>query len=86
MYYDFHFCAHGHSIENCKALKYNVQALIKGGYLNFLNEPNPNVIDNPWPNHVEPNVNVIIKEQSRKIKTNVEELKTPMMVIYEALV
>ena len=63
-----------------------MQALIKGGYLNFSDEPNPNVIDNPLPNHDEPKVNAITKDQSWKIKTKVEEVKTLIKVIYEALV
>ena len=38
------------------------------------------------PNHAEPKVNAITKEKSQKIKTNVEEVKTPIKVIYEVLV
>ena len=34
-YYEFHLAVQGYLIENCKALKYQVQALIEGGYLNF---------------------------------------------------
>ena len=60
-YCDYHFGAQGHSIENYKALKYIVQALIKGGYLDFLYEPDPNVIDNLLPKHVELKVNAITK-------------------------
>ena len=85
-YCDYHFGAQGHSIENCKALKYRVQALIKGGYLDFLDEPDPNVIKNLFANHAEPKVNAITKKQSQKIKTNVEEVKAPIKVIYEVLV
>ena len=54
--------------------------------MDFLDKPNPKVIDNLLPNHVEPKVNAITKEQSQKIKTNVEDVKTPMKVIYEVLV
>ena len=32
---EFHLVAQGHSTEDCKALKYHVQALIEGGYLNL---------------------------------------------------
>ena len=67
-------------------MKYSVQALIKGGYLDFLDELNLKVIDNFLPNHAEPKVNAITKEQSWKIKINVEKVKTPMKVIYEVLV
>ena len=31
----FHLGAQGHSTEDCEELKYQVQALIEGGYLNF---------------------------------------------------
>ena len=61
-------------------------AIINSGYLNFSDEPNPNVINYPLPNHAELKVNAITKEQSQKIKTNVKEVKTPMKVIYEVLV
>ena len=43
------------------------------------------MIDNLLPNHAKPKVNAITKEQSQKIKSNVEEVKSPIKVIYEAL-
>ena len=53
--------------------------------MDFLDELDPNVIDNLLPNHAEPKVNAITKDQSQKIKSNVEEVKSPIKVIYEAL-
>ena len=32
---EFHLGAQGHSTEDCEALKYQVQALMEDGYLNF---------------------------------------------------
>ena len=37
-YCEFHLGVQGHSIENCKALKHQVQALIEWGYMNFQKE------------------------------------------------
>ena len=54
--------------------------------MDFLDEPDPNVIKNLLANHAEPKVNAITKKQSQKIKTNVEEVKAPIKVIYEVLV
>ena len=79
VYYDYHFGAQGHSTENCKALKYRVQALIKGGYLDFLDESKPNVTADPLPNHAGPNVNTIMEDLGTRIKIKVDE-------VYKALI
>ena len=34
-YCEFHLVVQGHSIEDCEALKYQVQGLMERGYLNF---------------------------------------------------
>ena len=56
-------------------MKYKVQLLIKVGWLDFNRNNRPNVMANPLPNHVEPNVNAIVEESSMKIKTRVDEVK-----------
>ncbi|XWS60757.1 hypothetical protein CRYUN_Cryun07bG0063700 [Craigia yunnanensis] len=35
-HYEFHLGTQGHSTDDCEALKYQVQALMEGGYLNFV--------------------------------------------------
>lgn len=55
---EFHSGAPGHSVENCKALKYKVQEIIESKAVMFA--PNgPNMNKNPMPPHNKPTVNMI---------------------------
>ena len=50
---DYHYGIKGHSIDNCLALKNQVQALKNAGYISFGFDKagGPNVISNLLPNH-----------------------------------
>ena len=58
----YHVGSLGHMIEECIALKYKVRDLIKAGVLKFYSKDEPNVIDNPFPNHV--GINMIERSSS----------------------
>ncbi|XP_017970376.1 PREDICTED: uncharacterized protein LOC108660637 [Theobroma cacao] len=82
---DYHFGIQGHSIENCTALKHKVQALIKAGLLNFTKKDSSSVDGNPLPNHGGPTVNAIREGMIRRVKKNVDEIRTLMDRVFEAL-
>ncbi|CAJ2674231.1 unnamed protein product [Trifolium pratense] len=54
----FHQGAPGHDIEQCFALKHEVQKLIRANTLSF-KDTNPNVQANPLPNHGSASVNMV---------------------------
>ena len=57
---DYYAEGAGHSIENCLALKRNVQSLINDGWLSFKKVgEKPDVNNNPLPNHENPKVNIV---------------------------
>ncbi|XP_019449507.1 PREDICTED: uncharacterized protein LOC109352108 [Lupinus angustifolius] len=74
----------GHSIEHCRALKYNVQQLINTKQLVF-GENIPDVDQNPLPNHGSQGVNVVEGVQDGLYIWEVHEIKTPMKVIYQEM-
>lgn len=81
---EFHSDAPGHSIENCKALKYKVQDLIDSKAITFApNEPNVN--NNHMPPHNKANVNMVKLDDGRKVISSVSELKTPLIEIKHIL-
>lgn len=81
---EFHSGAPGHSIENCKALKYKVHDLIDSKAIIFV--PNgPNVNNIPMPPHNKPNVNMVEMDNGRRLITFVDELKTPLIKINNML-
>ncbi|XP_017985253.1 PREDICTED: uncharacterized protein LOC108663874, partial [Theobroma cacao] len=82
---DYHFGIQGHSTENCTALKYKVQALIKAGLLNFVKKDSSSVDGNPLPNHGRPTVNAIHEGMIRRVKKGIDEIQTPMDKVFEAL-
>ena len=65
-------------------LKYKVQLLIKAGWLDFNKSNESNVMENPLPNHVGPNVNTIMEELGTQIKIKVDEVKSLMDEVYKA--
>jgi len=78
----YHSGAKGHSIENCIRLKEVVQGIINEGRLTF--DAPPSVGTNPLPNHGGNTVNTI-DDGAVHVKRKVEEIITPMKVVYQAL-
>ncbi|XP_057453231.1 uncharacterized protein LOC130745105 [Lotus japonicus] len=79
---DYHAGAIGHSTENCWPLKHKVQALIDAKWLTFTEEADPNIKKNPLPNHGEQSTNAIEESLGQEMVENVDEVKTPMGVIF----
>ena len=84
---DYHYGVRGHSIENCLALKNQVQALKNAGYVNFGYNMDgvPNIISNPLPNHPGPKINAIFESFIGERKVCVKDIVTPLGVIFEKL-
>ena len=85
---DYHYGVKDHSIENCLALKNQVQALKNVGYVNFdYNKDGvPNIISNPLPNYSAPKINAIFVSFMGERKTYVRNIVTPLEVVYEKFV
>ena len=85
---DYHYGIKSHSTENCLALKNQVQALKNTGYVNFgyNKDGGPNIISNPLPNHSGPRINGILESFMDERKTYVQNVITPIRVIFEKLV
>ncbi|XP_027337245.1 uncharacterized protein LOC113850932 [Abrus precatorius] len=81
---EYHVGGIGHSMENCRALKFKVQDLINVKWLDF-KEDNPSIRSNPLPEHGGPSVNAIEKESACVLKRKVEEVTTPLKVIFAGL-
>ncbi|XP_050895943.1 uncharacterized protein LOC127102641 [Lathyrus oleraceus] len=81
---EFHYGAPGHSIEICKALKYKVQDLIDSKAITFAPK-GPNVNNNPMPPHNNASVNMMEADNGRRLMSCVDELKTPLIEIKNAL-
>ncbi|XP_027337054.1 uncharacterized protein LOC113850691 [Abrus precatorius] len=81
---EYHAGGIGHSTENCRALKFKVQDLINAKWLNF-KEDNPNIRSNPLPGHGGSSVNVVEEESAHVLKRKVEEVTTPLKVIFYEL-
>ena len=82
----YHDGNRGHSTENCTALKYKVQELIRAGKVTFEDTDTPNVTTNPLPNHTGPKINVIFEGNGFMIQRDVRKVKTPMTEVFNALV
>jgi len=80
----YHSGAKGHTLENCYQLKRVVQGIIDEGRLTFDTRAQPNVRVNPLPNHGGNGVNAI-SEGHVYVKRKVEEVTTPLEVVYRAL-
>ncbi|KAI5442169.1 hypothetical protein KIW84_011293 [Lathyrus oleraceus] len=78
VHYEFHSGAPGHSVENCKALKYKVQDLIHSKAIKFV--PNgPNVNNNPMPPHNKENVNMVELDDGMKLTLSANPV-APMII------
>ncbi|XP_038993036.1 uncharacterized protein LOC120116692 [Hibiscus syriacus] len=83
---EYHAGASGHSIENCMAFKKLVQRLRQRNIINFGDSEQPNVAQNPLPNHAGTGVNVVIEERVNKVITKVNEVKSPMHWVWGKMV
>ena len=85
---DYHYRAKGHSTKNYTALKHKVQALMNARYVSFDfgKTKGPNVTSNLLPNHPRPKINALVEDLAKGVKTRVDDVKTPMEIIYEAFV
>ncbi|KAL0533815.1 hypothetical protein IC582_028086 [Cucumis melo] len=82
---DYHAGGVGHSIENCLALKRNVQSLINVGWLSFKKSgEKSNVYENPLPDHENPKVNAV-DSFVEKCKNELHEIVMPMEALFEGL-
>ena len=70
----FHSVAPGHSIENCKALKYKVQELLDSKELSF-SLMGPNFQNNHMPPHHGDTANAIGFDDGRDLVTQVDEVQ-----------
>lgn len=66
------------------SLKYRVQKLIDAKLLNFSEKPN--IGTNPLPGHGSSNVNAISENSERYLIRKVEEVKTPLRVIFAEMI
>jgi len=79
---DYHAGVIGHSTKNCRALKFKVQNLINAKWLSFTDD-SPNVGSNPLLSHGGPSVNAIEETIGHTFKKNVEDIMTPLKVIFK---
>ena len=75
-----------YSTENCTALKYKVQELIRAGTVAFDEDvDSPNVTTNPLPNHMGPKINAICEKEGFVVQKDVQRVITPMIDMFKAL-
>ncbi|XP_050890261.1 uncharacterized protein LOC127095640 [Lathyrus oleraceus] len=80
----FHQNAPGHDLDNCFALKLEVQKLTRAGILTFKNM-GPNVKDNPMPSHGPSSVNNIEVCLNEQRVTKIEEIRRSLVEIHSVL-
>ncbi|XP_039020865.1 uncharacterized protein LOC120152809 [Hibiscus syriacus] len=83
---EYHAGASGHSIKNCLAFKKLVQRLKQINVINFGDNEQPNVAQNPLSNHTGTRVNIVIEEKGNGVITKVSEVKSPIHKIWEQMV
>jgi len=81
---EFHAGAMGHTTESCRGLKYVVQDLINAKWLNFKKD-GPNVGSNPLLGHENSSVIMIEGFWTFPLVTRVEDIHTPLKVIFAEL-
>ena len=81
---EFHSGAPGHSIENCKALKYKVQDLFDAKELSFA-PIGSNVHNNPMHPHHGAAANAIRFDDGHGLVTQVDEVQMSMTVLRKHL-
>ena len=83
---DYHSGNRGHFTENCTALKWKVQDLIKKKDLTFKDEDVQDVNRNPLLNHKRPRVNAMESDQEMQVKRNVKNVCMPMKLVHKVLI
>ncbi|KAF1872311.1 hypothetical protein Lal_00023687 [Lupinus albus] len=81
---DYHSGIIGHSTETCRALKHRVQDLIDSKWLEF-KDTVPTITSNPLPNHGSQGINVLEQDDDMAVVEKVEDMKTPLKVIFKVL-
>ncbi|KAF1888903.1 hypothetical protein Lal_00044320 [Lupinus albus] len=81
---DYHSGIIGHSTETCRALKHRIQDLIDSKWLEF-KDTVPTITGNPLPNHGNQGVNVLEQDDDMAVVEKVEDMKTPLKVIFKVL-
>ncbi|KAF1863151.1 hypothetical protein Lal_00039339, partial [Lupinus albus] len=74
----------GHSTETCRALKHRIQDLIDSKWLEF-KDTVPTITGNPLPNHGNQGINVLEQDDDMVVVEKVEDMKTPLKVIFKVL-
>ncbi|XP_039062928.1 uncharacterized protein LOC120207558 [Hibiscus syriacus] len=83
---EYYAGASGHSIENCPAFKKLVHRLRQRNVINFGDSEQPNVAQNPLPNHTGTGVNAVIEEKGNGVITKVKEVKSSMHWVWGKMV
>ncbi|KAF1894594.1 hypothetical protein Lal_00031414 [Lupinus albus] len=81
---NYHFGIIGHSTETCRALKHRIQDLIDSKWLEF-KDTVPTITGNPLPNHENQGINVLEQDDDMAVVEKVEDMKTPLKVIFKVL-
>ncbi|KAF1871148.1 hypothetical protein Lal_00020882 [Lupinus albus] len=81
---DYHSGIIGHSTETCRALKHRIQDLIDFKWLEF-KDTVPTITGNPLPNHGNQGINVLEQDDDMAVVEKVEDMKTPLKVIFKVL-
>ncbi|KAF1855114.1 hypothetical protein Lal_00041717 [Lupinus albus] len=81
---DYHSGIIGHSTETCRALKHRIQDLIDSKWLEF-KDAVPTITGNPLPNHGNQGINVLEQDNDMAVVEKVEDMKTPLKVIFKVL-
>ncbi|KAA0061241.1 uncharacterized protein E6C27_scaffold455G00760 [Cucumis melo var. makuwa] len=85
---EYHAGAVGHSTENCFPLKAKVQSLVKAGWLRFKKTgEEPDVNQNPLPNHEGPSINAVdtfIQRHKNKVSDVATSMKTLFQILHGA--
>ncbi|KAF1854363.1 hypothetical protein Lal_00044321 [Lupinus albus] len=81
---DYHSGIIGHSTETCRALKHRIQDLIDSKWLEF-KDAVPTITGNPLPNHGNQGINVLEQDDDMAVVEKVEDMKTPLKVIFKVL-
>src|ERR1051325_5399117 len=78
----FHQGEPGHDLEHYIALKAEVQRLVRANLLSFRNA-NPNVQENPLPNHSGHTVNLILRNTDRYLVTYVNMIRESLVQLHD---
>ncbi|KAF1855177.1 hypothetical protein Lal_00032280 [Lupinus albus] len=81
---DYHSGIIRHSTETCRALKHRIQDLIDSKWLEF-KDTVPTITVNPLPNHGNQGINVLEQDDDMAVVEKVEDMKTPLKVIFKVL-